>query len=71
MLFSASSLHAATIRSGGAERKTVQVYYCHRDRALAAAPLDLAIPEKLLADPAARGLYGAQAARSAAGPPRL
>lgn len=57
ILFSASALHAGTIRSNGGERKTVQIYFCHRKKA---PELDLVIPDALLLNPEARLLYGAQ-----------
>jgi hypothetical protein len=52
-------LHTATTRPTEAERKTVQIYYGHRDR----APLanDSAIPATLWRDhedPQARAFYG-------------
>ena len=72
ILFSASALHAGTIRADGGERKTVQVYFCHRERALG-GDLDLKIPEALLRDTEARLLYGpqAQAQAQASSGPRL
>lgn len=57
ILFSASALHAGTIRRNGGERKTVQIYFCHRKKA---PELDLVIPDALLLNPEALAIYGAQ-----------
>jgi ectoine hydroxylase-related dioxygenase (phytanoyl-CoA dioxygenase family) len=61
ILFNASTLHAGTIRSSAVERKTVQTYFCHREKTL--GKLDMVIPASLWrdhADPGAAALYGAQ-----------
>ena len=62
ILFNASVLHTATLRSSQNERKTIQTYYCHRDRML--GKLELNIPVELWRDhpdAGARNLYGPQA----------
>ena len=61
ILFNASVLHTATVRTTDCERKTVQIYYCHRDKSLGS--LDMVIPARLWRDhpdPAAREFYGPQ-----------
>jgi ectoine hydroxylase-related dioxygenase (phytanoyl-CoA dioxygenase family) len=60
-LFNASVLHTATVRTTQYERKTIQIYYCHRDRKL--GKLDMVIPADLWRDHAeaeAKDLYGPQ-----------
>lgn len=62
ILFNASVLHTATVRTTRYERKTIQTYYCHRASKL--GKLDMVIPAQLWRDhpdPAARELYGPQA----------
>ena len=59
MLFNPSLLHTATTRSTQAVRKTVQIYYGHRNRPYLAN--DSAIPATLWrdhSDPETRGFYG-------------
>lgn len=66
ILFNASVLHTATVRTTAHERKTIQTYYCHRDRKL--GQLDMIIPTQLWRDhpdPGARELYGPQAQAAA------
>ena len=61
ILFNASTLHTATVRTTVCERKTVQTYYCHRDKTL--GNLDMVIPAQLWRDhpdPAARAFYSPQ-----------
>lgn len=61
ILFNASTLHAGTVRTSASERKTVQTYYCHREKTL--GNLDMVIPASLWRDhpdPQARALYGPQ-----------
>lgn len=61
ILFNASVLHTATVRTTKFERKTIQIYYCHRDRKL--GKLDMVIPASLWRDhpdPSAVELYGPQ-----------
>ncbi len=65
ILFNASVLHTATVRTTRYERKTIQTYYCHRSSKL--GKLDMVIPAQLWRDhpdPAARELYGPQAQAS-------
>ena len=61
ILFNASTLHAGTVRRTKFERKTVQIYYCHRKSRL--GTLDMVIPARLWrdhTDPGARDLYAPQ-----------
>ncbi|MCX5661384.1 MAG: phytanoyl-CoA dioxygenase family protein [Planctomycetota bacterium] len=59
VLFNISAFHTATVRKTKTERKTVQIYYGHRDRP--ALSNDSAIPATLWRsspDPETRGFYG-------------
>ena len=66
ILFNASVMHTATVRATPFERKTIQIYYCHRDAKL--GKLDMIIPAKLWrdhSDPAAGELYSPQSRAAA------
>ena len=61
ILFNASIVHAGTVKETQRHRKTIQTYYCHRERHLGS--LDLTIPASLWRDhpdPAAREFYEPQ-----------
>lgn len=61
ILFNASALHAGTVVRTRFERKTLQTYYCHRERMIGS--LDMVIPARLWrdhTDPGARDLYAPQ-----------